>query len=212
VHVFYLHGFASSSRSSKAGYLASKLSEHGLALHAPDFNEPDFTTLTVTRMIGQAAAAIDEVPGGRDVVLVGSSLGGFVAVQTALQRQDRVSHLVLLAPALDLRDFGDERALDWKASGWLPVFHYAFGRMMQVHYELYTDAARYDSLNAQLEIPVQVFQGKRDAAVSPVMVQRWAATRPNVELHLLDDDHQLIASLDFIWREMSRFLSLARPT
>jgi hypothetical protein len=40
------------------------------------------------------------------------------------------------------------------------------------------------------------------------MVQQWASLRPNVELHLLDDDHQLAASLDVIWREMRRFLGV----
>jgi hypothetical protein len=40
------------------------------------------------------------------------------------------------------------------------------------------------------------------------MVERWAAARPNVELHMLEDDHQLHASLPFIWTETARFLGL----
>jgi surfactin synthase thioesterase subunit len=60
-------------------------------------------------------------------------------------------------------------------------------------------------------MPAQVFQGTRDTAVDPVTVERWSSARPNVELHLLDDDHQLLASLEYIWREMSRFLALAEP-
>jgi pimeloyl-ACP methyl ester carboxylesterase len=207
VHVLYLHGFASSPGSSKAGYLSAKLAGHGLALQAPDFNEPDFSTLTVTRMVGQVTGAIDRIPDG-EVALIGSSLGGFVAVQAALQRPERVTRLVLLAPALDLRDLGDDSAEDWKATGWLPVFHYGFGRTIPVHYELYTDAVRYDSLNARLDIPIQIFQGRRDTAVDPAIVQRWANARPKVELHLLDDDHQLLASLEYIWGRMRRFLHL----
>jgi surfactin synthase thioesterase subunit len=53
---------------------------------------------------------------------------------------------------------------------------------------------------------VQVFQGRRDSSVDPDTVARWAAARPNVELHLLDDDHQLVGSLGEIWKEMERFL------
>ena len=46
------------------------------------------------------------------VALIGSSLGGFVAVQAALRASDRDRRLVLLAPALDfdgnrLSDLGD---------------------------------------------------------------------------------------------------------
>jgi surfactin synthase thioesterase subunit len=56
-------------------------------------------------------------------------------------------------------------------------------------------------------MPVQVFQGRRDTAVDPDAVERWALARARtVELHMLDDDHQLLGSLTYIWREMARFL------
>jgi surfactin synthase thioesterase subunit len=63
-------------------------------------------------------------------------------------------------------------------------------------------------VNAALTMPIQVFQGRQDAAVDPASVEAWASPRSNVELHLLDDDHQLGGSLDHIWREMARFLRL----
>lgn len=216
MHVLYLHGFASSAQSSKAAFFASKLRAHSIALHTPDFNEPDFSTLTVTRMIGQVGAAVDRLPGG-PVALIGSSLGAFVAVQAALTRQARIDRLVLLAPALDfgpsarstpLRDFGDRTLEDWQRTNTTNVFHYGYGRVLPLHYALYTDACGYDCLSADLRLPIQVFQGRRDTAVNPEMVEQWAGKRPNVELHMLDDDHQLLGSLDDIWRETSRFLGL----
>ena len=64
--------------------------------------------------------------------------------------------------------------------------------MMPVHYELYDDARRYDCGDADLQIPVLVFQGRRDTAVDPAIGRSAGpACGPNVELHLLDDDHQL---------------------
>jgi len=212
MHVFYLHGFASSARSSKAAFLGGKLREHGIELRTPDFNEPDFSTLTITRMVGQVTAALDALPAG-PVVLIGSSLGAFVAVQTAVARPDRVDRLVLLAPAIDfggnrMRELGGVGIDEWKRQGFLPVFHYGYGRSVPVHYELYSDACRYDCVDAVLTMPIQVFQGRRDAAVDPALVEAWASRRPNVELHMLDDDHQLTASLERIWAEMKRFLSL----
>ena len=211
MRVLYLHGFASSARSTKGAFFAAKLAAHGIALETPDLNQPDFSTLTVTRMVAQVAAAIDAAEG--PVALMGSSLGGFVAVQTALQRPARVERLVLLAPALDsggnrMRQLGDRGLDHWKATGRLDVFHYGYGRMIPVHYELYADARRYDAVNAGIAMPVQVFQGRRDNAVDPETVERWSTARPNVELHLLDDDHQLLGSLDYIWTEMERFLKL----
>ncbi|MBA2306344.1 MAG: alpha/beta fold hydrolase [Acidobacteria bacterium] len=235
MHIFYLHGFASSAKSTKAGFFAARLRAHGITLHTPDLNQPDFTTLTVSRMVDQVTQAIVAVPEG-GVTLIGSSLGGFVAVQTAVQgsedlgpgnpenrrhpgternRKHPIERMVLLAPALEFlgnrtRDLGDRGLEEWQASGHLDVFHYGYGRRLPVHYGLYTDACGYDCVNAALPMPIQVFQGRNDTAVDPHSVEQWARARSNVELHLLDDDHQLTASLEHIWSEMSRFLGLAR--
>jgi surfactin synthase thioesterase subunit len=59
-------------------------------------------------------------------------------------------------------------------------------------------------------MPILIFQGRRDTAVDPASVEAWARPRSNVELHMLDDDHQLGGSLDYMWRETQRFLVLNR--
>jgi hypothetical protein len=211
--ILYLHGFASSAQSSKASFFATRLAQHGVRLETPDFNQPDFSTLTITRMIDQVSALIDASPDS-NVSLIGSSLGGFVAVQVALRRADRVRRMVLLAPALDfggnrMQTLGDRGLAEWQQTNRLDVFHYGYGRVMPVHYELYADARRYDALNARLEIPVQVFQGRRDTAVDPETVEKWSRARvPHVKLHMLDDDHQLLGSLESIWTEAARFLGV----
>lgn len=216
MRAFYLHGFASSAKSSKAAFFASRFSSHGIDLQIPDFNEPDFSTLTVSRMIGQVSDRIAERSGDR-VVLIGSSLGGFVAINTALRCPARIDRLVLLAPAVDFDEqrmstLGDRGIEAWRQTNRLDVFHHGFGRIMPVHYELYADARQYDAMNARLDMPVQVFQGRRDDAVDPETVERWAKARPGlVELHMLDDDHQLHASLESIWIEVARFVGLTPP-
>jgi pimeloyl-ACP methyl ester carboxylesterase len=63
-------------------------------------------------------------------------------------------------------------------------------------------------MRARIEMPTLVFQGRRDTAVDPATVERWSASRPNVELHLRDDDHQLTLSLPAIWTATARFLGL----
>ena len=210
----YLHGFASSAASSKAVFFKDRLESRGVPVHCPDLNHPDFSTLTISRMLAQVVDAAAAMPAG-PLVLIGSSLGAFVAVQAALRLGTRVGRMVLLAPALDLRGrrmetMGDRSIEQWRATGHLNVFHYGYGRMIPVHFDLYSDAARYDALDGALAMPIQVFQGRRDTAVDPDTVERWASTRPNVELHMLDDDHQLHGSLERIWQEMARFLGL-RP-
>jgi hypothetical protein len=39
-------------------------------------------------------------------------------------------------------------------------------------------------------------------------VEQFARSRPNVTLSLLDDDHQLIASLPRMWNDMQPFLGI----
>lgn len=167
-------------------------------------------------MINQTIEAIAALPPG-PVILIGSSLGAFVAIQVALRLAASTSHpvvrLVLLAPALDFsgnrtRDLGDRGLDEWKSTGVLNVFHYGYGRIIPVHYELYTDARSYDCVNAELSMPIQIFQGTRDTAVDPKSVEEWAKVRPNVELHMLDDDHQLTESLDYIWNKIEPVLSV----
>jgi len=229
--IIYLHGFASSTTSSKATYLGKRFREHGLRFEIPDLNLPDFSTLTVTRMLDQVDALLNGGPerlalrtmesrgaalsGPPKTTIIGSSLGGFVAVNAAAAWPERIDRLVLLAPALDfnrLQDLGGVRLDEWKRVDRLMVFHYGYGRVMPVHYGLYEDARQYDAMHADVEMPVLVFQGGRDTAVDPRSVETWSRQRPNVELHMLDDDHQLTSSLPYIWEVTSRFLDISQQS
>ena len=208
----YLHGFASSPSSSKATRFGRELAALGVPFACPDLNEPDFSTLTVTRMLQQTAAVIDgtSVP----VALIGSSLGAFVALHAAAAAgPGKVDRLILMAPALDfggnrLRQLGEVGIEEWRSSGKLRVHHYASGQPRDVGFELFEDAAQYDAFTVDLELPILAFQGRQDASVDPKMVERWAAARPNVRLRLLNDDHQLTTSVDRIWQESKTFLGL----
>jgi pimeloyl-ACP methyl ester carboxylesterase len=217
--VIYLHGFASSPASSKAARFGRELAAHDVPFVCPDLNEPDFSTLTITRMLDRVREEVAHAVA--PVALIGSSLGAFVAVHAAaLDSTGAIDRLILMAPALDfggnrLRQLGDVGIDEWRRTGSLRVQHYAFGAPRDVGFALYEDASRYDALTVPLSQPILVFQGRRDASVDPHMVEHWAAARPNVTLRKLDDDHQLTASIDFIWRESARFLEvtdLAHPT
>ena len=169
----YLHGFASSPKSTKAGFLGARLAGHGATLRAPDFNEPDFSTLTVTRMLEQTAAALADLPPG-PAVLIGSSLGGFVAVHAAArQTAGIVGHLVLLAPAFDfgtsrMRHPGAHGMEAWKATDRLEVFHHAYRETRWVHYALYEDARRYDAYALALQIPTVIIHASMVAMMPSI--------------------------------------------
>ena len=147
---FYLHGFASSAQSTKASYLGERLRPYGIVLHCPDFNQPDFTTLTLTRMLDRLdreLAAAGEEP----AVLIGSSLGGTLAILAASAFGPRIGGLVLLAPAVMFAKEGHhllppERIAEWKRLGRLPFFHYADNAERMLNYAFYEDSFRYRSI------------------------------------------------------------------
>lgn len=209
--VLYLHGFASSPESGKARYFADRLAEHGVSLTTPDFNQPEFRTLTMSRMLDQLGREIAQV-GGR-VVLMGSSLGGALAVLGASRYASQVERMVLLAPAVMLAKPGHsllppERIDAWRHAGSMAFFHYAYGEERLLDYAFYADSLRHDPDEASFTQPTLIFQGLRDTVVAPGPVEHFASRRPNVTLSLLDDDHQLGASLPRMWESVEEFLGL----
>ena len=212
MRLFYLHGFASSSKSTKAAYFAERLGGHRLALRCPDFNEPDFATLTMTRMLDRLSQDVAaEGPG--PVTLIGSSLGGTLAVLAAARLASQVDRLILLAPAVMFAKPGHhllppERIEEWRRHGAMPFFHYAQNQERLLNFAFYEDTLRHDAFGTTFSQPTLIFQGLNDASVDFRTVERFARTRPNVTLSLLDDDHQLVASLPRIWNDVEPFLGL----
>ena len=72
----------------------------------------------------------------------------------------------------------------------------------------YVDTLRYDPFEASFSQPTLIFQGRRDASVDYRTVEAFAQRRQHVTLSLLDDDHQLTASLPRIWTDIEPFLGL----
>jgi pimeloyl-ACP methyl ester carboxylesterase len=212
MRALYLHGFASSSKSTKAGYFADCLRSCGVELECPDFNEPDFQTMTMTRMLGQLEAAIARSQ--QPATLIGSSLGGTLAILGAARFGQQVSRLVLMAPAVMFAKPGHhllppERIQAWRDRGSLPFFHHAYNEDRPLDFAFYADSLQYDAFGAAFEQPTLVFQGRHDQSVDPKTVESFAASRRNVSLTLLEDDHQLLASLPVLWSQTAPFLGLS---
>src|SRR5260221_1779387 len=215
----WLHGFASGPQSSKGQFVRARLEERGARLLLPDLNEPSFFDLTVTRMLGQIDAL---APGDEQVVLFGSSLGGFTAAAWAATRPGRTAALVLLAPAFDLGPRWaarmDEAELSsWRSAGRLAFDHYARGRKEDLSVAFLDDAFTYDSFPLP-SCPTLVIQGALDDVVEPRLVReftrRMAGRATLVELA---QGHELNADLPGLWRiiepHIAAFLPHApRPT
>ena len=213
--VFYLHGFASSARSTKAAYFGQRFAALDVTYRCPDFNEPDFGALTMTRMLAQLDDELASAGDGSSTpaTVIGSSLGGTLAILAASRFAGRIDRLVLLAPAVMFAKPGHHllppgRIEEWRRTGTLPFFHYAYGQERPLGFLFYQDSLDYDAFDAPFVQPTIVFQGLRDASVDYRTVEQFARARPNVTLSLVDDDHQLTASLPRMWTDIALFLGL----
>ncbi|MDX2161750.1 MAG: YqiA/YcfP family alpha/beta fold hydrolase [bacterium] len=210
MNVIYLHGFASSPQSKKAQWFKNRFADIGIDMRIPDLNVPSFEHLTMTDMLKTVHAEVAQCPPG-DVLLIGSSLGGAVAINYAdkhhygaLPEARRVTHLVLLAPAFDVIDgwhkrIGDEGMAAWKRDGWTEVFNYRINAPARLHHGFIDDMAHYNPYGAETDRPILIFHGLRDETVPSYQSERYAGTRVHVELRLVDSDHELLDQTDAIW-------------
>jgi pimeloyl-ACP methyl ester carboxylesterase len=88
----FIHGLESTSLGTKAQYFRKLF---------PDMIIEDYTGDFQTRMI-----KLRHILEGKDnLILVGSSYGGLMAAQYAVENEERVKKLILIAPALTLEEF-----------------------------------------------------------------------------------------------------------
>ena len=105
---------------------------------------PDFTHLTVSGQL----ATVDAILARGPAVLLGSSLGGYLATLAAARNPERVRALVLFAPAFGFAARWEARVgpvamASWRADGVLPVFHYGRGREEPLSIAFLDDARSY---------------------------------------------------------------------
>ncbi|MBI5517507.1 MAG: alpha/beta fold hydrolase [Deltaproteobacteria bacterium] len=206
--VLYLHGFASGPGSSKGAWLARALSARGYLLEQPDLNVPTFEALDVRAMLATVTDALAR--DGRPAVLVGSSLGGFVAALAAT-RAPTVASALLLAPSFDTARrwraaLDDEAWAQWQREGSRPYPHYNRKVTLPLHAGF---LGTFEGLPAMPPVPcpVTVIQGLDDALVPPSLVRRWASENPHARLLEVPDDHQLLRSLDLVRDEALALLA-----
>lgn len=205
MRLVYLHGLASGPSSSKAQWFAQRFRSAGYDLEAPVLDEGRFEQLTISSQL----RVLDQLLRGDPATLIGSSLGGYVAALYAA-RHPEVRRLVLLAPAFGFGrlyqdHLGPERVAAWRRDHLLPIFHYADGRERFVDVQLLEDALSYEE-EPSFDQPALLFHGLRDDVVPAAVSERFAKGRTNVELRLLDSDHQLTDAVETIWTAMAAFL------
>ncbi len=203
--VVFLPGFASDMAGSKATALAASCAERGQAMLRFDYSGHGasggtFQDGTIGIWLADALAVIDQLTEG-DLLLVGSSMGGWIALLAALARPARVRGLVGVAAAPDFTEalMWDSMAPPERAAllrdGFLDVPG-AYGPPTRITRTLIEDGRRHLLLNTPIPLTcnVRLLHGQRDSDVpwetALRLAERLASTDVQVTL-LKDGDHRL---------------------
>lgn len=172
----WLSGFKSDMSGSKVtileawakaqghGFLAFDYSGHGLSGGA-------FEDGTISAWREDALAAIQQLTSGR-LVLIGSSMGGWMALLSALALQDRVAAMVLIAPAPDFTqklmwpEFSPQQQAEIMDQG-VTLRPSDYGAPYPITRDLIEDGKQWALLDAPiaLNIPIRILQGMQDPDV-----------------------------------------------
>lgn len=111
--IVFLPGYASDMAGSKALALEGWARSNGRAFVRFDYrghgeDRANFTRYTLADWRDDAVAVIDAIAG--PVVLVGSSMGGWIMLLAALTRPERVAALIGIAAAPDFTEWGFDAA------------------------------------------------------------------------------------------------------
>jgi pimeloyl-ACP methyl ester carboxylesterase len=208
--VVFLPGFRSDMNGDKATALAAFCADRGVAMLRFDYSghgasSGDFLDGTIGAWAADALAAMDGLTTG-PVILVGSSMGGWIGLLTAVARPDRIAALVGIAAAPDFT-----QRLMWDAM--MPVQRATlerdgvlyvpsqYGDPTPITRGLIQDGANHQVLTGRIPIhcPVRLLHGQADPDVPWELALRVAeqVETPDVRVILVKDgDHRLSRPAD----------------
>lgn len=217
--VLWLGGFKSDMEGSKVLTLEEWARASGRPFTRFDYfghgvSTGDFREGTISRWREDALRVIDEVTEG-PLILVGSSMGGWIAALAALARPTRVSGIVFIAPAPDFTEtlmwdtFSKEAKTEIMEKGeWLSPSEYGFDPY-PITRKLIEDGRHNLVLTGEVAIhcPVRILQGMKDPDVpwqhALAFAEQLASDDVVLSLvktgdHRLSDDQNLARLVDTV--------------
>lgn len=182
--VLFLTGLASDMMGTKAQFLSGVCATLNIPYVRFDFRGHGqsggrFEEGTIGLWLSDALYVLDTLIPKGPVILVGSSMGGWVSLLAALRRKNRVKGLIGLAAAPDFtgdieRDMTQKQKDDLARDGYfyLPSDYGGDGYKITKH--LLDDGAAHGLLHGVMDIecPVRLVQGMKDTDVLPHTAQK----------------------------------------
>jgi len=206
--VVFLPGYASDMDGGKATALDAWAAEQGRAMLRFDYagcgvSGGEFEEQSLADWRDDALAMIDSVAPNGPVILVGSSMGGWLMLLCALARPERVAGLVGIAAAPDFTEWGysDEQKAEIAANGRLEEPN-PYGDAPTVTTRAFWEtgqALRLLEGPIAIDCPVRLLHGQSDADVPWTISTDIAARLRSADVQTIlvkDGDHRLSRESD----------------
>ncbi|NKB75722.1 MAG: alpha/beta fold hydrolase [Gammaproteobacteria bacterium] len=222
----FVHGFRSSSKGTKASYFrqqAQIASQHWIDFDLPCHGRSDgvFRSFRISYCLEALVKVIDSV-GNTPIVLVGSSMGGWLSILAAIRllsqrNQTHIEHeksqikgVVLIAPAFDFVEhyFREKMNVDkhcWESVGVMGFDDAYDNERFFLDFGVLKDASKHSVLKNvwEFNFPTLIFHGEKDDVVPISISQRFVGivqgeTPVNLEI-IQKGDHSLNDHLAHFW-------------
>jgi len=219
----YLHGFRSHCNGEKAvdiaqhainmerSWLRFDLRGHGLS-------DGELCDQVISSGLSDLLLVIDAIT-DRSLILHASSMGCWISLLAALRRRERISGMMLIAPAFNfvqnnLANLPKPVLEHWQAETYMS-FPDAYGEEpYSLRYDIIDDAIPFDVLNSEvsLDIPVHIVHGENDPIIPIDNTEKFISQArlpklvferiPGGEHRLTDHIPLIINHIDRIWLEL----------
>ena len=166
----FFPGYASDMEGTKALALDAFAEQHGLAMLRFDYSgtgssSGDFEDGTLALWLEESLATIDALTTG-PLILIGSSMGGWIALHVARLRPDRVKAFVGIASAPDFTEWGftAEQKAELQANGRIEEPNPYAPEPQVVTCRFWKSGQELRLLDRQIDVdcPVRLIHGDRD--------------------------------------------------
>jgi pimeloyl-ACP methyl ester carboxylesterase len=208
--VLFLGGFKSDMMGTKATYLHNLCQSRGQTFTRFDYfghglSSGDFTQGTIGLWLSDTLAMIDQVTEG-PLILIGSSMGGWLMVLAALARPERIHGLIGIAAAPDFTEeliwasLTDAQRLSFVSQGIIQTPSQYENKGFPITLQLVEEGRSHLILPKTLPIqcPVHLIHGDRDLDVPPELSLRLVKSieSPQMTLTLIKGgEHRLNSPL-----------------
>ena len=211
IGIIWFGGLNSDMNGTKASKLSSYSQQNKINFCKFDYfghgkSSGDIEDGTISKWLENGLSVIDNICKGH-LILVGSSMGGWLALLCSLQRKKRIKGIIILAPAVDMTErlmwdkFTSIEKIELENYGIVKRYSEKYDSNYNITEKLILDGRNHLLLNDRIKVdfPVRIIHGMLDESVPwelSLDIGRRIKSQNIKTLLIKDADHSLSRQSD----------------